>query len=85
MANKKQTQEQVKKPEQPDLISTAAAAGMCDMSVKTWLRYRSMGLVPDCVRVGGLMKWRRSDIERWIEMRCCNRKEFEARRDSQND
>lgn len=80
MQNKNQTK--AKKPERPTLLSAAGAAGMTGIATRTWWRYHSANRVPACVRIGSLVKWRRTDVERWIEMGCPGKSEFEIRKDS---
>jgi len=38
---------------------------------------KSEGLVYPCITVGrGAVRWRQSDVEKWISMGCPNQKEF---------
>ena len=50
----------------PRLLTVEDLANMLGMSTRTVWRRVSAGEIPDPVKVGGLTKWRRSDIERWL-------------------
>jgi len=64
------------------LLSAKALAKILATSVRSIWRYRSSGRLPKPVQVGqGAIRWRQSDIEKWISMDCPDRKEFEARKE----
>jgi predicted DNA-binding transcriptional regulator AlpA len=42
---------------------------------------RSSGRLPKPVNIGGSVRWRASDIEKWIDWGCPDRKTFEARKE----
>ena len=53
--------------EVPELLTTADVARiLCasDKTVRTWHRE---GHIPKAIEVGGVLRWRRSDIESWLE------------------
>lgn len=61
------------------LLTAAAVAEMLSLSKRQVFRMRSAGLICGPVRVGsGAIRWRRSDVERWISMGCPDRKTFDA-------
>ena len=63
------------------LLSAKALAKILATSVRSIWRYRSSGRLPKPVQVGqGAIRWRQSDIEKWISWGCCSRREFIARR-----
>ena len=67
--------------EQPiEKLLTAKAVGeMLSLSKRAVFRMRSARLIVSPVKVGqGAIRWRLSDIERWIELGCPDRAEFEA-------
>ena len=62
------------------LLSAKALAKMLSLSARTVWRYRSSDQLPRPVKVGGAIRWRHTDIEKWISMDCPDRKTFEARK-----
>ena len=63
------------------LLTTRAVGEMLSLSKRQVFRMKSAGLICPPVRVGrGAIRWRQSDIEKWISLGCCNRKEFTARK-----
>ena len=54
------------KPEPPALLSVEEVANMLGVSARTVWRRRSAGEMPEPIQVGGLTKWRREDIEGFI-------------------
>lgn len=67
---------------QEKLISARTLANTLSTSVRTIWRLRSSGRLPKPVGVGGSIRWRASDIEKWIDWGCCNQSEFKARKDA---
>ena len=62
------------------LLTAAAAARWCGVSLRTWRRLVETGVVPRPILLGRKMKrWRRVDFERWIEAGCPVRGEWEVR------
>jgi predicted DNA-binding transcriptional regulator AlpA len=68
--------------EQPErlLITDVQAAALAGVSRSTWNVLRAAGKVPACVKLGRAVRWRRLDVELWIEWGCPNRAEFDARK-----
>lgn len=62
------------------LLTAKDAALLCRLSKRSWFRLHSCGKVPAPVRIGGSVRWRKSDIELWLSMDCPDRKEFQARK-----
>ena len=60
------------------LLTATDAAKLCRLSKRSWFRLSSAGKVPAPVRIGGSVRWRRSDIELWLEWNCPDRKTFEV-------
>lgn len=63
------------------LLSAKALSKILATSVRSIWRYRSAQALPEPVKVGGAIRWRQSDIEKWVHMGCPNRKEFETFKD----
>ena len=55
---------------EPDLIDAETAAAMVGVGRRTWYRYVENGDVPQPVRFGGSVKWRREVIDEWIRAGC---------------
>lgn len=61
------------------LLTAQAVGAKLSLSKRAVFRMRSAGLICSPVKVGaGAIRWRSSDIEKWIELGCPSRKEFEA-------
>ena len=60
------------------LLSAATCAALVESSLATWWRWTSAGKTPRPIHVGGLTRWRRSDIDAWIEHGCPSRPTFDA-------
>ena len=67
-----------------EILLTAQAVGeKLSLSKRAVFRMKSAGLICSCVKVGrGAIRWRLSDVERWISMGCCSQKEFEAKKEA---
>ena len=64
---------------------TAQAVGeMLSLSKRQIFRLNSCGKIPAPVRIGGSVRWRESDIEKWIELGCCSAAEFRARTEAED-
>ncbi len=62
------------------LLSAQAVAETLSLSKRAVFRMKSAGLICPSLTVGrGAVRWRKSDIERWISMSCPSQKEFVAR------
>lgn len=54
----------------PALLGIRAVAELLDCSVRHVHRLRDAGKMPQPVRLGSLVKWRRTDIEQWVAGGC---------------
>ena len=63
------------------LITAKTLAKMLATSVRSVWRYKSTGRLPKSVKVGCSIRWRRADIQLWIEMGCPYQSEFETRKE----
>ena len=52
------------------LIDVKAVAERLGVSTASVWRYRDDGKLPQPVRVGGSVRWRASDIDRWMQDGC---------------
>ena len=67
------------------LLTAQAVGSKLSLSKRAVFRMRSAGLICAPLKCGqGAIRWRLSDIEKWISMGCCSKSEFEARRESEN-
>lgn len=60
------------------LLTSGEAAGFCKISKRCWFAHSAKGTIPAPVRIGGSVRWRKSDLEAWVKLRCPDRAEFEA-------
>lgn len=66
------------------LLTAKAVAKTLSTSVRTVWRKRSAGQLPKPVKIGGSVRWRSSDIDRWIACGCPDQIEFNSRKEVQN-
>ena len=65
--------------QKPILLTAQAVGDMLSLSKRAVFRMRSAGLIVAPVKVGaGAIRWRKSDVEQWIELGCPTKKDFEA-------
>jgi len=65
------------KKQKPRLIAALELAQMIGTSVRTVMRYRADGRLPAAVDIAGLIRWRLTDIEQWLELGCPDQKSFD--------
>jgi excisionase family DNA binding protein len=53
-----------------ELLTAAEAAEMAGVAKRSWWRYVSSGKAPAAVRLGGAVRWRRSELAEWIQAGC---------------
>jgi len=54
-----------------DLLDKGGVAELLGTCKRTIIRYRDQGILPPAVKLGPrLVRWRRSDIEAWVEGGC---------------
>lgn len=63
---------------EPVLITAKDAANICGVSLSTWNRMNSSGLVPKPVRLLGTVRWQRDEITAWIAAGCPGRDKWET-------
>jgi predicted DNA-binding transcriptional regulator AlpA len=53
-----------------ELLNATAAADIAGVAERSWHRHVASGKAPQAVRIGRSVRWRRSDINRWIAEGC---------------
>jgi len=67
----------------PARLSRKIRVGKLLLSLVSWFRLSSAGRIPAPVKIGGSVRWRLSDIQRWLEWDCPSRKEFNSRMEAE--
>lgn len=62
------------------LLTAEGVGEMLSLSKRQIFRLNSSGKIPAPVKIGGSVRWRAGDIDRWIEWGCPNQVEFKARK-----
>ncbi|RCS41247.1 DNA-binding protein [Bremerella cremea] len=62
------------------LLSQTELARLLELSSRTISRMNASRKIPQPVRVGRSVRWRRDEVEQWIAAGCPERNEWEARR-----
>ncbi len=57
-------------PGEPLLITAEEFAELMQLSVRTLWRLRSGGQIPEPLRIGGAVRWRRDSVIEWIAGGC---------------
>lgn len=53
-----------------ELLTAAESAEMAGVGKRSWWRYVSSGKAPAPVRLGGVVRWRKSELAEWIAAGC---------------
>jgi predicted DNA-binding transcriptional regulator AlpA len=53
-----------------ELLTAAESAEVAGVAKRSWWRYVSSGKAPAPVRLGGAVRWRRSELAEWIQAGC---------------
>lgn len=53
-----------------ELLTASESAEMAGVAKRSWWRYVSSGRAPAPVRLGGAVRWRRSELAEWIAAGC---------------
>lgn len=53
-----------------ELLTAQQAAEMAGVARRSWWRYCSSGRAPAPVRLGGSVRWRRTELAAWIAAGC---------------
>lgn len=57
-------------PGEPLLITAEEFADLMQVSVRSIWRLRSAREIPEPLRIGGNIRWRREEVRQWIEAGC---------------
>ena len=67
----------VKEPEQAALlVGRIDAARLCGVSVTAWDRLKAGAMIPPHIKLGGRILWKRTDLEKWVDLGCPDKKNF---------
>ena len=61
------------------LINAESLGSMLALSKRQVFRLQSQGRIPPHIKVGGAVRWKRSEVLQWIEWDCCSLAEFNER------
>ena len=50
---------------------------MSGVSLRAWRRWDASGRIPRAVAIGRLKRWRRNELEAWVEAGCPSRDEWD--------
>ena len=53
-----------------ELLTASESAEMAGVAKRSWWRYVGSGRAPAPVRLGGAVRWRRSELAEWISAGC---------------
>ena len=66
------------------LLTAQAVGAKLSLSKRAVFRMRSAGLICAPLKCGqGAIRWRLSDIEKWIALGCPSKSEFEVRKETE--
>jgi predicted DNA-binding transcriptional regulator AlpA len=60
------------------LLPAGVVGKMLSLSKRQIFRLKSSGKIPAVVRIGGSVRWKQTDIQKWIGLGCPDRKTFET-------
>jgi len=60
------------------LLDAKTLAAKLHVSTRFVWALRYSDRIPRCVKIGRVIRWRLSDIERWVSLDCPSRERFEA-------
>ncbi len=64
---------------QNQLLTAKQLGLMLALSTRQIFRLTAAGKLPRPVRIGGAVRWKLSDIQRWQDLNCPDRAEYETR------
>ncbi|HEG43600.1 MAG TPA: DNA-binding protein [Phycisphaerales bacterium] len=60
------------------LVDVKKLAEVLSVSIRQVFRLKAENKIPAPMKIGGSIRWKRSEIERWMEWDCPGRETFEA-------
>ncbi|MCE5341289.1 MAG: AlpA family phage regulatory protein [Planctomycetaceae bacterium] len=63
-----------------NLLTAKTVGERLSLSKRQIFRLNSSGKIPAPIRIGGSVRWRQSDIKRWVDLNCPERKFFELKK-----
>ena len=70
--------DELKERSQEILLDAKSLGKILSLSKRQIFRLKSFHKLPPCVKIGGSIRWRQSDVDRWLAMGCPDQREFEA-------
>lgn len=67
-----------RKEAEPLLVAAEEVAGMLGVSERTVRRLDAAGKLPRAARIGGNVRWRAAEVERWVAAGCPPRLAWET-------
>jgi predicted DNA-binding transcriptional regulator AlpA len=58
------------------VLTAPEVADLLGISIRHLWRMNAKQLLPEPVRMGGTTRWRRTDIQKWVELGCPDRPSF---------
>ena len=65
-----------------DLMKIDSVAHLLQLSKRTVHRLNCTGKIPSPVKINGSIRWRKRDIELWLDLDCPDRETFNVRKGS---
>jgi len=62
------------------LLSVDEASSFCRTSKPTWYRLAREGKIPDGLRIGSRLFWRKQDLVEWIQADCPPKEQWNKQR-----
>lgn len=66
------------------LINVKKLAEVLSVSIRQVFRLKAENKIPAPIKISGSIRWKRSEIERWMEWDCPDRETFEAMKRKEN-
>lgn len=81
---RERSRQQLATPVNRLLLSAAHAAATCDVSLRSWSRLDSAGLIPSAIRLGGRKVWRAEELGEWVRAGCLPRSSWRWKPNGRN-
>lgn len=63
------------------LLNRASLAELLNLSKRQISRLKAQGKLPKALKIGGSVRWKQTDIHKWLDLGCPCMKDFEARKE----